>query len=247
MDISVARSTVCDRTLPSHFRRGLFLLAQAHEYAAELQRDVWDFAVELSSLREAGLTNSDLRWLVCKEYVEPGHEVTPGESAGREFRRGAALTITGRTCFVLTPAGVRVAQCLLRDTSAKANGQAGGSLPGQVADESPALRDHQTPDPLPMPRWDRDRHEFRVGRRLVKVFKLPSPNQEAVLMAFEEEGWPPRIDDPLSPVAELDPKRRLHDTIKGLNRNQKNCLVRFMGDGTGEGVRWELRAASSDR
>jgi hypothetical protein len=64
--------------------------------------------------------------------------------------------------------------------------------------------------------------------------------QEAILMAFEEEKWPPRIDDPLPGNADLLPKRRLHDTIKSLNRNQKNCLVRFMGDGTGEGVRWEL-------
>jgi hypothetical protein len=32
----------------------------------------------------------------------------------------------------------------------------------------------------------------------------------------------------------------LHDTIKALNRKQKVCLVRFMGDGSGEGIRWEL-------
>jgi hypothetical protein len=64
--------------------------------------------------------------------------------------------------------------------------------------------------------------------------------QEAILIAFEEERWPPRIDDPLPGSPDLLPKRRLHDTIKSLNRNQKNRLVRFMGDGTGEGVRWEL-------
>src|SRR5437867_1146615 len=75
---------------------------------------------------------------------------------------------------------------------------------------------------------------------LVKVFKLPSPMQEAILMAFEEEHWPPRIDDPLPMHPVLLPKRRLHDTIKSLNRNQKSCLIRFMGDGTGEGIRWEM-------
>jgi hypothetical protein len=61
-------------------------------------------------------------------------------------------------------------------------------------------------------------------------------------MAFEEEHWPPRIDDPLPKNPELLPKRRLHDAIKSLNRNQKRSLIRFMGDGTGEGVRWELHA-----
>ena len=92
-----------------------------------------------------------------------------------------------------------------------------------------------------IPRWDGSRHELRWGRSLVKVFKSPSSNQETMLMAFEEEGWPPRIDDPLSPHPHVDPKQRLHDAIKGLNRNQKNRLIRFMGDGTGEGIRWEPR------
>jgi hypothetical protein len=89
------------------------------------------------------------------------------------------------------------------------------------------------------PKWDEQRRQLRVGRVLVKEFKLPSPNQETVLMAFEEEGWPPRIDDPLPPVAQLDPRRRLHDTIKALNRKQKRDLIRFRGDGSGEGIRWE--------
>jgi hypothetical protein len=74
---------------------------------------------------------------------------------------------------------------------------------------------------------------------LVKQFKLPSPNQEMILMALEEEHWPVRIDDPLPPSKKLDAKQRLHDTIKNLNRNQKQRLIRFMGDGTGQGVRWE--------
>ncbi len=59
-------------------------------------------------------------------------------------------------------------------------------------------------------------------------------------MAFEEENWPRRIDDPLFPEVEICPKRRLHDTIKCLNRRQENKIVRFRGDGTGTGVLWEL-------
>jgi hypothetical protein len=71
--------------------------------------------------------------------------------------------------------------------------------------------------------------------------------QEAILMAFEEENWPPRIDDPLPVHPDMLPKRRLHDTIKSLNRNQKRPLIRFMGDGTGEGVRWESLLAEERR
>ena len=69
---------------------------------------------------------------------------------------------------------------------------------------------------------------------------MRSPNQEAVLEVFQEEGWPRRIDDPLPPLAEQDPKYRLHFTIRRLNQSQEHCLIRFFGDGTGEGVCWEF-------
>ncbi len=90
------------------------------------------------------------------------------------------------------------------------------------------------------PLWDRDRQQLRVGNQIVKQFKVPAINQEAVLAAFEEEGWPVRIDDPLAPQPKIDPKRRLHDTINALNRNQRRSLLRFSGDGSGQGVRWEF-------
>ncbi len=62
------------------------------------------------------------------------------------------------------------------------------------------------------------------------------------MSAFQEDGWPARIDDPLPPTPETDPKRRLSDAIKCLNRKQLNPLLRFSGDGTGEGVLWDLIA-----
>ena len=90
------------------------------------------------------------------------------------------------------------------------------------------------------PTWDPDRQQLRVGRTVVKEFKVPAANQQAVLAAFQEEKWAPRIDDPLPPSPNQDPKRRLHSTINCLNRNQKRPLIRFLGDGSGEGVRWEF-------
>jgi hypothetical protein len=90
------------------------------------------------------------------------------------------------------------------------------------------------------PSWESDRHELRLGNVLVKQFKWPATNQEMVLAAFQEEAWPFRVDDPLPPHPDQDSKRRLSDTIKCLNRKQKNPLLRFRGDGTGEGVIWEM-------
>jgi hypothetical protein len=84
------------------------------------------------------------------------------------------------------------------------------------------------------------RQELRLGELVVKQFKVPAANQERVLAAFQEEGWPRRIDDPLPPSPDLDPKRRLHETISSLNRNLLRPWIRFHGDGTGQGVRWCL-------
>ena len=43
-------------------------------------------------------------------------------------------------------------------------------------------------------------------------------------------------------IGRQDPKRRLSDTIKCLNRKQANSLIHFRGDGTGEGIVWEFAA-----
>jgi hypothetical protein len=260
MTTSLTKIPAADPLVPSHVSRGLLSLLRAHEYAMELERDRWDFAVEITSLRELGVTNSDLRWLVCKRYVKHALDVTPVEHDQREFQAAGRLNFNEQTCFVLTKAGIQLAsQIESRDASqdssrsadllARETGFANGrnnirdgvcSICGanRKASESngrPELR----PD---APCWDGRLHELRLGQALVKVFRLPSPNQEAVLLAFQEEGWPPRIDDPLPPQGDMEPKRRLHDTIKSLNRRQKKRLIRFMGDGTGEGIRWELRS-----
>ena len=100
-------------------------------------------------------------------------------------------------------------------------------------------RPHQPIKPV----WDRERRELRLGEIVVKRFKWPAENQELVLNAFEDLGWPPRISNPLVAHPTICPKRRLHDTLKCLNRKQVNELVKFRGDGTGLGVLLEIRLA----
>ena len=89
------------------------------------------------------------------------------------------------------------------------------------------------------PEWDGLRRELRWVGRVVKRFRVPAPNQEVVLATFQEEAWPPHIDDPLPGAVGVEPKRRLHDTIVALNRHQYQPGLRFVGDGTGLGVRWQ--------
>jgi hypothetical protein len=205
--------------VPPELLPGLQLLLQAYDYAKETDRDHDDFAVELTELRQRGMTNADCRWLVCKGWAHLLREVKRKPGEARCFDRDVGLVIHRHACLTLTSAGVLAARWLTIGTShdhgVEKNGRVG-------------------------PHWDRDRHELRVGSLLIKQFKLPSPNQEMILMALEEEGWAPRIDDPLPASRDMNAKQRLHDAIKNLNRNQKNRLMRFMGDGTGQGVRWEL-------
>ena len=74
-------------TVPARLTSGMALLTQAQAYSEDMECDPWDFAVEVSSLREAGLTNSDLRWLICKKYVKHAVEIS-GIVGGSSDRRG---------------------------------------------------------------------------------------------------------------------------------------------------------------
>ena len=213
-------------------RAALQHLLEAHECAVELARNHWDFAVEIGSLRQDGLSDSVLRWLVCKDYVEHGREMTLVGDDGRHFRQGSGLTFHRRTCVILTTEGVNFARKMLADNppvTLSLNGASKEVLNGVAHGASVEL----------VPKWDSARQRLTFGTTIIKEFKVPAANQEMIISAFEEEGWPPRIDDPLPPQPEQDPKRRLHDTINSLNRNQKSFLLRFLGDGSGQGIRWE--------
>jgi hypothetical protein len=202
----------------ARLKAGLGKLWRAYNYAREVACDPWDFAVEIQDLRAADLDNSDFRWLVCKGYVEHAGEVRGPSADRRAYRPTGRLHFCKRSCFVLTAAGADFVDQLLARL-AVANG-----TPEPTADPASKGRGR--------PRWDRERQELTVGGVLVKRFKVPAVNQEMILAAFEEEGWPPRIDDPIPPKGDTE-ARRLHDTINSLNGCHLQTLIRFLGDGTG--------------
>lgn len=211
--------------LASEVQAALVQLARAYDYARDKQVDPWEFAIEIERLIDLGVTTSDLRWLVSNGYAEHAREITRPEDEGRKFQRSRNTAFTKDTCFVLTEVGLLMARA--EPASPTVLPLSGGS----TATSSGTVF---------APHWDGEGRVLSVGGRIVKRYRVPSPNQEAVLAAFHEEGWPRRIDDPLPPQAEQDPKYRLHFTIHRLNQNQVQHLVRFFGDGTGEGVCWEL-------
>jgi len=205
-------------------------LAVARDYARNVPCDPWQFAVEISRLTALGLTVSDLRWLVEKRYVAHACEVTQPDDLVRKFAPARNTAFTKETCCLLTDSGLFFAG--VADASPRLL---------RLADRSAAM----PPEAAAAPRWDERDRILYLGEQCVKRYGRPSPNQEIILVTFEEEGWPRHIDDPLPPSGDIVPKSRLHDTIKWLNRGQENRLMNFMGDGSGEGVYWEIVAAAA--
>ena len=200
---------------PAHLSLGLDALVQASDYAHHCDAPIWTFALTYRELRNYGLIDNDLRFLLLNQLLMHGAESTE-QCAQRKIDVVETMVFGEPSSFILTKKGYEWAQRLLR-----ASGQA----------ES---------DEMLKPIWDGDRHRLTLSGTVVKEFKLPSPNQECILSAFQAADWPPSIDDPLPFHAEFEPKRRLNDTIKGLNRNQKDARIRFCGDGTGCAVLWEF-------
>jgi hypothetical protein len=207
-------------------------LVEARRSAEALQTDLWLFAVELSSLLSTGFTVTQLRLLVLAGYAEHAEEVIRRTAEVRSFRPETRLAFGPRSCFVLTEAGAAFMGSL------SVVPEEGSSTPAGNANTPAAQVRRKEPS------WDSCLRELRVGRRVVKRFTQPAPTQELILAAYEEMGWPSHLDDPLPPEDGMDPVRRLHDTIKRLNRHQKPHLIRFTGDGTGHGIRWGWVQAS---
>ena len=230
--VTVVRKTSLGSQVRQRIRPAIAMLLEAFHCAQSLGQGTWDFAVEIERLGAAGVSNTDLRYLVCVGYAEHATEITRPRSPTRVFQRIHNLGLTDRTCFVLTELGESFA--LNAGISSRI------SSPSTLSSRSRDGR-REPRDKLPIPKWLPERRELRVGNLIVKQFKLPARNQETILAAFEEEGWPIRIDDPLPPHGEQEPKRRLQHAIRKLNRHQKHPLVQFRSDGTGRGIRWELK------
>lgn len=94
------------------------------------------------------------------------------------------------------------------------------------------------------PVWDQDRRELRFGVAVVKRFTQRAGVQEAILAAFEEEGWPGRIDDPLPPLPDQDAPSRLRSAVNNLNRPRRPSPIRFGVCNLGTGIFW--RAVGPD-
>ena len=96
------------------------------------------------------------------------------------------------------------------------------------------------------PQYDAGSRELRWQGLVVKRLQRAGCNQQTVLEAFEQQGWPARIDDPLQPDRLTDTKTRLRETVRALNEKQGvGARIRFHSDDGG--VRWETVGAIEER
>jgi hypothetical protein len=117
--------------------------------------------------------------------------------------------------------------------------EGGGNDPQEKATPTPENATHRPPSPpdqaAPKPRWDSERRELWYGDTFCKHFRQPAKNQEPILASFEEQGWPKRIDDPITPKGQDSNRQAVADAVYALN---KNDYLHFELDGTKEGILW---------
>lgn len=226
-------------------RAGLALLWRAHICAQATGANMWDFAQRTGRLYEAGMTTSDLRWMVTKGFAERGEEASAHDEPHRSFRGSNGYFFNNHDCLILTPSGAALAEHVFRETAlapqATLAALAAVVKTAALANVSQASYERKAAATSALkPRWDKTRRELSLAGLIVKRFRVPARNQETIISVFEEEEWAEHIHDPLPVTHEIDAPTRLHDAINRLNGCQINPLLRFHGDGKGTGVFWEL-------
>lgn len=85
------------------------------------------------------------------------------------------------------------------------------------------------------PHWDPEKRVLKFNGEEVRKWKRNAPNCFLVLKAFQEEGWPHRVLDPLPGGKD---EQRIHSTCKSINSKMSGGL-RISPGGDGESFIWE--------
>jgi hypothetical protein len=184
--------------------------------------------VSSARLVEAGLSHTELQGLVCEGLVEQRDHVALANGSprtGPDVEVGRQPDGDG---YALTPCGaVAVFSSLY--------------APGHV---TPAVRVCRNGRYIPdngreRPLWDDAARGLWWRCRLIKHFRNDAANQRLILRAFEEQGWPQKVDDSLPRAAGVRCKVQLREAVRSLHRGQSPLVLRFRADGAGTGIRWE--------
>jgi hypothetical protein len=201
-------------------RAGLDLLLAAHESARHYGSHRLEFALEVEEIRNTGITDRLLRWLVCQGLAECS---APQSRRETSYDSHSPLDLSAGCRLMLSELGARLARALCTPQDSE-------NRQYEPATRRGAYALVQTP----IPNWIEHDRELWVGRHLVKWFRQVAQDQERVLNRFQAMRWCPRIVAPLVRQLQRDP--HVHATIRNLNRAQYWPFVCFGGDGTGRGI-----------
>jgi hypothetical protein len=82
-----------------------------------------------------------------------------------------------------------------------------------------------------LPVWSSDTGDLTLDGQVCKHIQNRSQAKFTIILdVFEEENWPPRIDNP------LPPNMNLSESLRSLNKNLLH--ISFHADGSGEGILW---------
>ena len=236
--------------LPPETNPGIAELARADDYARDLRCDPWQFAVEISRLTDLGLTTNDLRWLVEKGFATHAREVTGPDDGLRRFEAVRNTAFTKETCFLLTDSGLSFAGVVCSGPTLLVVARCAAALQTDAVKLPAPLSSCQAPPPCqstpatcrtgttptaPCTWASRSSSASGTARRIKRSSSRPS----------RKRGGPGASTTRCRRRPNVVPKRRLHDTIKWLNRHQEIRRLNFFGDGTGEGVRREVMVAGT--
>jgi len=85
----------------------------------------------------------------------------------------------------------------------------------------------------PKPLWHKGLGALRYRGEIVREVKAEATNVRLILDAFEKDGWPDEIFDPLPPAEAKAPRRRAVETL-----NKDLRLIRFHSTGHGKRIAW---------
>ena len=206
----------------------LFLLAPKYEALARSSMAIPE-PVSASYLRSLGIRGYILLWMLYQGHIEQVDPVNGPHSEMDGKQGGLSLRTLASSSFQMTASGEAFANVFLWE---------------ELLNDDDTVH-AATVDMIPvgdlLPHYDRGNRIFRWGAHVLKTFAQPSVNQVLLLSAAEEMQWVKWFDDPLPRKRGKNPKVRLHDTIKDLNRRQSPFLIQFKGDGTGTRFGWEFR------
>lgn len=211
----------------SDWSRGYQEMRVARRKAQDQGMDSSQSPLPFSHLQEEGVRDLFLVLMLYHGHVEQFRPAAKLDNGRLLLEPTKSLRLLSGSFFTLTEAGEAFANTLLAVSRTPVDANA---LRATWEDYCP---------PRLAPHFERESRVLRWGCQVLKRFRQPSANQELILLAAEELKWPEWFDDPLPRRPGTNPKVRLHNTIKDLNRRQTPHLVHFKGDGTGTRLGWE--------